>query len=100
MGKKIRVTPQELELASSKLGTLAESYNGIYTNLMQAASTMGEAWEGQDNLDFVNQITGFTKELDAMAAKLETASRALKQQKDNYVTVQDANSMNVKKLKN
>jgi WXG100 family type VII secretion target len=100
MGKRIRVTPQELEAASKNLAGLSESYTGIYTQLMQVAGTMGEAWEGEDNLAFVEHINGFTDDLKSMADKLHHASQALEQQRSNYVTTQENNKVQVKKLTN
>lgn len=100
MAKRIRVTPQELETASKKVQAISESYTEIYTQLMQQASTMGEAWEGADNIAFVNQITGFTDELRAMADKLSHASQALNTIKMNYVQRQEHNIASVKKLVN
>ena len=61
---------------------------------------MGTAWEGADNLAFVEQIKGFTEELKAMADKLLTASQALDKQRANYVARQDDNITQVKKLVN
>ena len=52
---------------------------------------MGTAWEGADNLAFVEQITGFTEELKVMATKLSLASQALEKQKSNYVSQQENN---------
>ncbi|OCA87676.1 hypothetical protein A8F94_07420 [Bacillus sp. FJAT-27225] len=100
MGKRIRVTPQELETASKKMAELSQTYTGIYTQLMQVAGTMGEAWEGEDNLAFVDQINGFNDDLKSMADKLQTASQALANQKANYAQRQEANMAGVRKLSN
>lgn len=100
MAKRIRVTPQELETASKKIQGISDSYTEIYSQLMQQASTMGEAWEGADNIAFVNQITGFTDDLKAMADKLSQASVALNTIKTNYVQRQEHNMASVKKLVN
>ncbi|CEG28521.1 WXG100 family type VII secretion target [Bacillus sp. B-jedd] len=100
MSKRIRVTPQEMETASKKMQELSETYTGVYTQLMQAASTMGEAWEGADNLAFVDQINGFNDDLKSMADKLMTASRALETQRANYATRQESNMVQVRKLSN
>ena len=101
MGKTISVSSfDEMAKASQKLQTLSETYTEIYTQLMQEANTMGTAWEGADNLAFVEQITGFTEELKAMAAKLSLASQALEKQKSNYVSQQENNITEVKKLAN
>ena len=101
MGKQISVASfDDMAKASQKLQSLSETYTEIYTQLMQKAGTMGAAWEGADNLAFVEQINGFTEELKAMAAKLSTASQALDKQRANYVARQDNNITQVKKLVN
>ena len=101
MGKQISVASfDDMAKASQKLQALSETYTEIYTQLMQEANTRGSAWEGADNLAFVEQINGFTEELKAMAAKLSAASQALDKQRANYVARQDNNITQVKKLVN
>lgn len=100
MGKVIRVTPEELDNASTKLSELSDNYTTIYQKLMQTATTMGEAWEGADNQAFVSQISGFCDDLKQMADKLKNASQALKKQSDNYTQRQQSNITSVKKLAN
>ena len=101
MGKTISVTSfEDMAKASQKLQTISGTYTEIYTQLMQDAGTMGAAWEGADNLAFVEQINGFTEELKTMADKLAAASQALDQQRANYVARQDNNITQVKKLVN
>ena len=100
MAKRIRVTPEELQAASGQFAELSVSYTDIYSQLLQQASTMGQAWEGEDNQQFVNQITGFTEELKSMADKLQTASDALKVQANNYSERQQSNMQSVKQLTN
>lgn len=100
MGKTIRVTPEQLAEASTKLAGISQSYKQIYSQLMQEASTMGAAWEGADNMAFVNRITGFTDDLKLMADKLMTASQGLEQQRANYVNRQQDNISRVNTLTN
>ena len=101
MGKVISVASfEEMDKASKNLQSISESYAKIASQLMQEASTMGSAFEGADNLAFVNQITGFTEELDNMAKKLSNASQALAKQCANYRARQDDNITQVKKLAN
>lgn len=99
MGKVIRVTPEELEAAAKKLSEQSSTYTQIYQQLMQQTSEMGAAWEGEDNLAFVNQISGFCEELQNMASKLLTASETLMKQRANYAARQQANIEQVKQLK-
>lgn len=101
MGKQISVSSfEEMAKASKKLQSLSETYTEIYTQLLQEAGTMGAAWDGADNLAFVEQINGFTEELKAMAAKLSTASQTIATQRENYIRRQDDNITQVKKLAN
>lgn|SRR5699024_2195573 len=101
MGKSFSVASfEDMAKAAQKLQTLSETYTEIYTQLMQEANTMGTAWEGADNLAFVEQINGFTEDLKTMAAKLSAASQALEKQRANYVARQDSNITQVKKLAN
>lgn len=97
---RIRVTPEELGAASQAVAGLSEEYTSIYTQLLQQAGTMGEAWDGEDNLAFVDQINGFCEELKQMADKLSIASDALKQQQTNYANQQQDNITQVRKLTN
>ena len=101
MGKVISVASfEDMERSAQKLQELSVIYNDIAKQLLQEANTMGSAWEGADNLAFVEQINGFTEELKMMSEKLDTAGRALHQQKQNYVDRQDFNIQQVKKLIN
>lgn len=45
MGKKIKVTTEELEKASNSLKKISESYTEIYRKIFQEVDTMGEAWQ-------------------------------------------------------
>ena len=100
MGKVFRVDPDKLKEASKQLQNLSDSYTQIYTQLLQQASEMGAAWEGPDNLAFVQQINGFLEELQAMAKKLSLASQTLEAQGSNYATRCDDNITQVQKLVN
>lgn len=101
MGKSISVASfEDMAKAAQRLQALSETYTEIYTQLLQEANTMGSAWEGADNLAFVDQINGFTEELKQMATKLSLASQALDKQRANYVARQEHNITQVKKLAN
>lgn len=98
MSQAIRVTPEQLGQASTKLTELSQSYTTIYRQLLQEASAMGTAWEGSDNLAFVSQINGCCDDLSKMAKKMEIAGEALGKQKVNYETRQQDNVTQVKRL--
>ncbi len=100
MGKTFTVDPQALTDAATKLTEISGNYKDISTQLMEKAQTMGAAWDAEDNLAFVGQISGFCDDLNNMAAKLKTASETVAQQSRNYKTHCEDNINQVKKLTN
>lgn len=75
MGKNIQVDPSKIDAAASKLSELATTYDSIAKQLMSDATTMGEAWQGEDNVAFCNQIKGFTEELSQMVKNYRVGLR-------------------------
>ncbi|MCH4168330.1 MAG: WXG100 family type VII secretion target [Streptococcaceae bacterium] len=100
MGKIIRVTPEVLKKTSNELKSLADSYQNIYTQLMNQARTMGAAWQSQDNLAFVSQIEGFCEDLEKMKASLENVSQITMRQATNYSETIAHNIAQIKRLTN
>lgn len=94
------VDPVELHNAAGKFRTLAEEFTTVYNRLITTASTMGDAWNAEDNLAYVEQINGFCDDLKNMAERLVTAATNLDQQATNYETVRDNNKTSVKQLAN
>lgn len=97
---KFVVDPPELHSAATKLTQLATDYEAVYKSLINAASTMGDAWKAADNLAFVEQINGFCDDLKAMKDHLDQAANAMDQQAKNYETVRDNNVTGVRQLAN
>lgn len=97
---KFSVDPPEMHTAAQKLTQLSEEYTSVHNRLINAASTMGEAWNAADNLAFVEQIKGFCDELKAMAAHLEVAAQTINKQAENYETTRDGNITGVGRLVN
>ena len=100
MGKNIQVDPSKIDTAASKLAELSSTYDSIAKQLMMDATTMGAAWQGEDNQAFCNQIKGFVEELNQMVKKLKNASETLTKQSTNYKNRQDAITSAVKNLRN
>ena len=94
------VDPPVLHAAAQKFSRLSQDYTAVYTRLLNAAQTMGDAWNAADNLAFVEQLNGFCEELKTMANHLEQDSQTLNQQATNYETVRDNNAAGVKQLMN
>lgn len=100
MGKIISVEPAQLTSIGGKLEEYANSFDEIYKELLRQAETMGEAWQGADNLAYVEQIKGITTKMNLMVEKLKSASITLKQQAKNYDDKRSDNIAQVKKLNN
>ncbi|MBQ7016712.1 MAG: WXG100 family type VII secretion target [Firmicutes bacterium] len=94
------VDPPVLHAAAQKFTELSQEYTAVYTRLLNAAQTMGDAWNAADNLAFVEQINGFCEELKSMAAHMDVAAQTLTQQATNYETTRDNNTAGVKQLMN
>ena len=94
------VDPVALHNAAQKFTQLSQEYTTVYTRLMNAAQTMGDAWNSADNLAVVEQINGFVADLKSMATHLDQAAQTLNQQATNYETVRDNNITAVKQLMN
>lgn len=91
---------EEMNAAADNLHKFSEEYQRISDQLMNVAQTMGDAWSGEDNLRFVEQISGCKDNLAAMAEHLEKASTTLRQQNENYSNKMEANKVAVSKLAN
>ena len=98
MGKVISVEPAQLTATGVKLEEYANSFEEIYKELLRQAETMGEAWQGADNLAYVEKIKGITTKMNAMVEKLKIAGTTLKQQAKNYDDKRNDNIAQVQKL--
>ena len=84
--------PGELNRAAGTMARLAEEFSSISTNVRQAATGMGSAYDTADNRKFVAQIEGFCAELQRMAEKLEAAGVTLGDQAKLYADREEENS--------
>lgn len=100
MGKSFKVETTELEKVSRQLQECSDNYKRLYEQIFEKVATMGEAWKGDDNIKFVDQINGFCKEMQDMATKLSVASQTLHQIKQNYEDHVQRNVQAASKLSN
>lgn len=97
---RIMTDPEQIKSASMVLKTASEEYLSIAKNLMNAATTMGSAYDSDDNRAFVNQIQGCTEDLNKMAQKLAQQAEILAKQANMYIATTEANIQAVKTLQN
>lgn len=100
MVKIISVEPGQLKAKGNELEELSNAFNEITKNLIRHAETMGDAWQGADNLAFVEQIKGIIPKMNLMVDKLKNAGLTLKQQAKNYDDKRSDNIAQVQKLNN
>ena len=100
MAGKITVNPNELEEAAAFLRQSAEEYDSIAKKLMNAATTMGSAYESDDNKAFVTQIEGCADDLKKMVVKVRQQAEVLDKQAKAFEETTAANVTAVKNLVN
>jgi len=92
------VDPTAINQKATMLSQYADKYEGISTQLRQAATTMGAAYDSADNKAFVSRIEQCVTDLKNMAAKLRAASETLKGQSGMYVDQENANTQQANRL--
>ena len=100
MSDRFSIDPDAVAKVAVQIRSNAEEYHTIATKLLQLATTMGSAYDSDDNRAFVNQIEGCTDDLKAMVDKLTVISTILDKQQSNFVAVSEHNSQEVRKLQN
>lgn len=90
----------EMERVSKSLKRISENYMVLYNKMYKDVAMTSEAWEGDDQLAYVDQINGFCDELKAMAEQINLASETLEQQKTNYIEHIADNVSQIKKATN
>lgn len=98
MGKKIKVTPEELEKAGNKLCALSEEYQALYEQLYQQVDTLDQDWDGMDNDTFTQQIREFEDDFGNMYKELQEAGQTLKEMGKKYRETQEEIKMAAAKL--
>ena len=88
MLRSISVDPAKLESTAAKFDRHSFEYERIYVSLYSEVDRMGVAWQGQDNLDFVNQIKGFMDDLQEMTQSMKQYSEILKKTAKTYRNTQ------------
>ena len=92
------VDPSALKTASTKLKSASADYERIYKQLIQTATSMGAAYESEDNKKFVTQIEGCCAALQAMADRLALTAQQLSKASDNYTSTEEHNASQASQL--
>ena len=100
MAGNFSLDPNELREVAAFLRQSAEEYGSISKQLMNAATTMGSAYDSDDNRAFVSQIEGCTGDLNNMVAKVKQQAQVLKKQADFLEKLTSDNTAAVRQLAN
>ena len=79
---------QSLGDATAKLNDYSSSYTQISNQLIDVASTMEHAWQGKDNLAYVNRINGLVPKLKWLADKLTQMGEIIASEQAAYEAFQ------------
>ena len=91
---------QSLGDATAKLNEFSSSYTQISNQLITVAKTMEHAWQGPDNLVFVNRIEGLLPKLKWMADKLTQMGEIIASEQAAYEALQSDNANKANSLPN
>lgn len=100
MGRTIVVNPAKLSSTSNSITSQANDYERQYKQLFSEVDGMGAAWQGADNLAFVNQIKGFMDDFQKMTALMRQYSEFLSQSAKTYTQAQNDTVSAAKRLTN
>lgn len=92
------VDPSALQSASTKLAAASSEYERIYKQLIQTATSLGSAYESEDNKAFVSKIEGCCAALQGMANELMNNSARLAKIAQNYTDTMEHNVSEASKL--
>ncbi len=73
-----------LDQKAARLEEHANQYEAISKQLHTTATSMGNAYESEDNKAFVTQIEAMCRDLQALVERLRNASGVLKAQANMY----------------
>ncbi|CVH78087.1 Proteins of 100 residues with WXG [Clostridiales bacterium CHKCI006] len=100
MAGQIRVTPEFLDLASSRMDAKIEEYQHLYTRLYEEIDRLSGSWQGKDHQAFVDQIRGFEGDFVKMAQLMREYSLYLKQSANAYRETQEQVCLASRRLQN
>lgn len=100
MAKVIEVTPAQLESAASKIEHYASEYKSLYDQFYKVTGDMGSTYRGEDNLAYINQISGFQDDFQKMYQLMLDYADYLRKAAKNYRDTQDSITAQARNLKN
>lgn len=87
--KSIRVEPDQLDSAASKIENANNDYDRLYQAMYQEVDKMGTSWQGNDNTAFTNQIKTFEDDLRQISMIMKQYSDFLRNSARGYRQARD-----------
>lgn len=100
MSRIIEVTPEYLRNAATSIEDLANQYKSQYEAFYGETNAMASAWQGKDNLAFINQIDGFKDDFTKMYNLMVQYAEFLRTTAKTYDTAQETITQQARKLTN
>ena len=100
MASTIQVTPEQMESTASRIESLSAEYKTSYGKLYNETDAMASAWNGKDNLAFVNQIAGFKDDFEKMHTLMNNYADFLRKSAKAYRDTQETVVAEARKLAN
>lgn len=100
MARTIMVDPAKLDSAAIKIEAQTSDYERQYRQLFSEVDGIGAAWQGIDNMAFVNQIKGFMEDFQLMTSLMKQYSEFLKTSANTYKRTQNETVTQAKGLAN
>lgn len=87
--RQIIVEPTRLEQVAIKIEGNEEEYKRLYMRLFQEVDKMESAWQGKDNVAFVNQIYSFQEDFHQISIVLRQYAEFLRNSAKAYRETQE-----------
>lgn len=84
MANTIRVTPEELLNAASKVESWADSYNSICNQINTSVNELNSTWGGEAHNQYVNQLNGFQDDFQNLYTLLNKYASYLRSASQKY----------------
>ena len=92
------VQPETLRQKARQLESQAEQYDSMRNKLLNTATSMGAAYQSEDNKKYVARITDFCQQMREVSEKMRNGARVLMSQADGYEQTQSRNASDASKL--
>jgi len=86
---QIIVETARLDNTAAQVENMADSYKSSYTSLFSTVQEMQNAWAGEDNTAFTNQIEGFRNDFQNMEKLMRDYAAYLRKAAATYRETQD-----------